>query len=331
MNLVMVVFLEKLDVIRNTFFPQVHNWVVEIPTRHILIMNGNVLRQPDKLRHNMRQFFPPDRASSVLYSAQMKTKLKAVKAPKVLREPVDFETWKGNLVPLLKRRSPELDAFEKWIQNHSAYFAQIGRSELTDTNTLLEVAFQCTQPEVSSNEEIRKYEVAVNKIRELLPEIDAAIGALKSAGSCIVPRDGMPGQRFNKLQRSMEEAANQIRWALILIHKPNAHSADLVSYCITFLASIFACDIDESAALALTCVLMKAHGFSDDELIVFGSGAVESGRFRKRVKAYIKANSDIKKAQEAFLEQQRSRKTGDVKVLSHKLAELIKEYSPKSI
>jgi hypothetical protein len=202
---------------------------------------------------------------------------------------------------------------------------------LTDTNTLLEAAFQCTQPEVSSNEEIRKYEVAVKKLRELLPEIDAAIGALRSAGSCIVPKDGMPGKRFNKLQRSMEETANQIRWALILIYRPNTHSADLVSYCITFLASIFACDVDESAALALTCILMKAHGFSSNELEVFGSGAVESGRFRKRVKAYIKANSDIQKAQEAFLEQQRSRKTGDVKVLSHQLAELMKKYTPKSV
>jgi hypothetical protein len=261
----------------------------------------------------------------------MKTKLKAVKAPRVLREPVDFETWKANLSPLITRRSPELDAFEKWIQHHSAYFAQIGRSDLTDTNTLLEVAFQCTQPEVSSNKEIRKYEVAVNKIRELLPEIDAAIGALKSAGSCIVPKDGMPGKRFYKLQRSMEETANQIRWALILIHRPNAHSADLVSHCITFLASIFACEVDESSALALTCTLMKAHGFTDDELVVFGSGAVESGRFRKRVKAYIKANADIRKAKEVFLEQQRSRNTGDVKVLSHKLAELMKEYTPKSV
>ena len=246
----------------------------------------------------------------------MKTKLKAVKAPKVLRERVDFETWKGNLYTLLTRRSPELKAFEQWIQHHSAYFAHIGQSELTDTATLLEAAFQCTQPEVSSKEEIRKYESALSKIRELLPDIEAAIGALKSAGSCIVPKDGMPGRRFNKLQRSMEEAANQIRWALILTHRPNKHSADLVSYCITFLASIYLCDIEEKIALALTVILMKAHGFSSDELTVFGSGAVESGRIRKRVKAYIKANSDIKKAQKEFLEQNRNRSFGEVKVLS---------------
>lgn len=198
---------------------------------------------------------------------------------------------------------------------------------MTDMGTLLEVAFQCTQPEVSSKEEIRKYESAVRKLRELLPEIEAAIGALKSAGSCIVPKDGMPGKRFTKLQRSMEEVANQIRWALILTHRPNKQSADLVSYCITFLASIYSCDIEEKTALALTAILMKAHGFSNDELEVFGDGAVESGRIRKRVKAYMKANSDIKNAQKEFLEQRRNRSVGDVKVLSQRLAELMKGYT----
>jgi len=260
----------------------------------------------------------------------MKTKLKAVKAPKALREPVDFETWKSNLVPLLRRRKTELDAFERWIGHYSASFAQSGQSEMTDASTLLEAAFQCTQPEVSSKEEIRKYETALNKIRELLPEIEAAIGALKSAGSCIVPRDGMPGRRLNNLQRSMEEAANQIRWALILTHRPNKHSADLVSYCITFLASLYACDVDESAALDLTVILMEAHGFTDDELAVFRCGAVESGRIRKRVKAYINANSEMKKAQEEFLEKS-NRSNGDVKVLSQKLAELMKHYTTKSV
>jgi hypothetical protein len=197
--------------------------------------------------------------------------------------------------------------------------------------TLLEVAFQCTQPEVFSKKEIDKYESAVRKMRELLRELEATIGALKSAGSCIVPKDGMPGQRFHKLQRSMEEVANQIRWALILTHRPNKQSADLVSYCITFLASIYLCDIEEKIALALTVILMKAHGLSNDELKVFGDGAVESGRIRKRVKAYIKANSDIKKAQKEFLEQKRNRSLGEVKVLSQRLAELMKDYTPKSV
>jgi hypothetical protein len=259
----------------------------------------------------------------------MRTKLKTVKAPKVLRTPVDFETWKANLSTLLTRRSPELNAFEQWIEHHSAHFANVGRSDVTDMDTLLEVVFQCTQPEVSSKGEVRKYESAVRQLRELLPQIEAAIGTLKSAGSCIVPKDGMPGKRFNKLQRSMEETATQIRWALILTHRPNKQSADLVSYCITFLASMYLCDIEEKTALALTFIVMKAHGFSNDEVKVFGDGAVESGRIRKRVKAYIKAQSDIKKAQKEFLEQKRTRPLGEVKVLSQKLAELMKYYTTK--
>jgi hypothetical protein len=163
---------------------------------------------------------------------------------------------------------------------------------VTDTDTLLEVAFQCTQPEVSSNEE--KYastKVAVRQLRELLPQIEAAIGALRSAGSCIVPKDGMPGKRFNKLQRSMEETATQIRWALILTHRPNTHSADLVSYCITFLASICTlCDVEEKRR---SCSDLHpdegARLFEVMSLRCLASGAVESGRIRKRVKAYIKA------------------------------------------
>ena len=79
---------------------------------------------------------------------------------------------------------------------------------------------------------------------------------------------------------------------------------------------------------------MSAHGFNDEELTVFGTGESNSGRFRKRIKAYIKANSDIKKAQQEFLEAQRNRKsrtTGEIQALSQELAKLMKNYTPKSV
>jgi hypothetical protein len=263
----------------------------------------------------------------------MRKKLQTVKAPKVIREHVDFETWKANLAGLLKHGSAELRAFQQWMTNHSEYFAQIGRPELTNANALLEVAFECTQPEISSKEELRRYEFAAKKVRELLPDIDTTIGALRSTRSYLIPKDGMGGRRFDSLRRSLEKAAGQIRWALIITDRPNVRSADIVDYCITFLASIFMCDVTERDALALTSLLMKAHGFSDEEGTVFGTGAVESGRFRKRVNAYKKANSDIKKTQEAFLALQRkrpSRNSEEVQTLSKKFAELMEDYDSKS-
>jgi hypothetical protein len=261
---------------------------------------------------------------------------KTTKNQHPLPPPVDFETWKAKLALLLKHRSPELDALGLWIQHHSAYFAQIGHSELTSTDALLEGVFKLTQPELASEHERYKHEYAATKIRELLPEIESAIGALKATGSSIVPRDGIPGRLFHPLQRSLEDAANQIRWALIIFDRPYMRSADIISHCISFLASIYLCEVRELDSLALTSLLMKAHGFSDEQLEVFDKRSVESGKIRKRIKAYCKANSNISKVQKDFLESRSKRpsdrsNTCNVQALSEKLMSLLKDSNPRSV
>ncbi len=266
----------------------------------------------------------------------MKKKLPTVKAPRVFRPQVNFETWKARLGELFRHGRHQRDVFVRWMEHHSEYFAQIGRPELTSIDALLEVVFQCTQPQIFSKEELQRYESAEKKLHDLLRELDATIGALKATQFCLIPndKDGTGGRRFPSLQRSLENAASHIRWSLIIAKKLKARSADVISYCITFLCSIFMCEsIAERDALELTALLMKAHGFSDEELLVFGAGAVESGRFRQRVKAYVKASSTIQKAQEAFLEQLRtrpSRNAEDIKALSKRFAELIKDYPLQS-
>ena len=118
---------------------------------------------------------------------------------------MDFEEWKARLAGLLRRGSRELNTLEQWIQYHSAYFAQIGSPDLTDTGTLLEAVFECTQPEVFSKVELSKYQSTAKQLYELLPRIEASIGALKSTNSCLVPKDGMPGRRYSNLQRSLKK------------------------------------------------------------------------------------------------------------------------------
>jgi hypothetical protein len=222
---------------------------------------------------------------------------------------VDFDTWRARIARRLKHGSPELDTLYRWVEHHSAYFVQIGHSELSSTDALLEAVFELTQPEIESEHERRKHDFAATKIRGLLPEIEATIGALKATGSNIVPKGGTHGRRFNNLQQSLEKAANQIRWALIITDRPYTRSADVLSHCILFLASFDGCGVSEPDILALTSLLMKAHGFSDEELEVFDKRSVETGKIRKRIKAALKVSSGIREAQRSFLQSPSGRQS----------------------
>jgi hypothetical protein len=222
---------------------------------------------------------------------------------------VDFDTWKARIARRLKPGTSELNTLYRWVEHHSAYFVQIGHSELSSTDALLEAVFELTQPEIASEHERRKHDFAATKIRGLLPEIEATIGALKATGSNIVPKGGTYGRRFNNLQRSLEKAASEIRWALIITDRPYVRSADVLSHCILFLASFDGCGVSEPDALALTSLLMKAYGFSDEELEVFGKRSVETGTIRKRKKAFLKVSSEIRNAQDNFRESHGKRQS----------------------
>ena len=211
-----------------------------------------------------------------------------------LPESVDFEAWKARLARLLKHRSPEVDAFNRWANYQSAHFGKIGHSELSSGESLLKEAFELTQPEFVSEQVKPKSEFAATKIRELLPEIESAIGALKATDLRIVPKDGTAVGRFDTLQHSLKTSANEIRRALIVTDRPYMRSPHFLSHCILFLITLDDCGVSEADAYALTSLLMKAHGFSDDELVVFDKGLIKTGTIRKRVKA---ARQDIRKTE----------------------------------
>jgi hypothetical protein len=86
-------------------------------------------------------------------------------------------------------------------------------------------------------------------------------------------------------------------------------SADVVSHCVLFLASLHDCGVSEADAYALTSLLMEAHGFSAEELVVFGTGAVQAGTIRKRVKAAREDSIEIREAQRDFLQGRSGRQS----------------------
>jgi hypothetical protein len=230
-----------------------------------------------------------------------------IKKQEPLPESVDYKTWLTRLeglVRLLEHRSRVFYAFNQWAIYQSAYFDKIGQSQLSSGDGLLKEAFELTQPVIASETDKRKYEVATTAVRELVPKLRDAIKALKVTGCRIEPKDGTAVYRFDTLQHSLQTTESEIRKALIVTDKRYMRSPDILSHCILFLISLDDCGVSEADAYALTSLLMRAHGFTN-ELVVFDKGLIYTGTIRKRVRAARKEFRKTELAQKWHLESYR--------------------------
>ena len=63
----------------------------------------------------------------------------------------------------------------------------------------------------------------------------------------------------------------------MFLARPYGRSADVLSHCVVFLSELSQDEVPESDALALARLLMKAHGFPEDELKVLSQKSRKAG------------------------------------------------------
>ena|ERR1035437_6432355 len=204
-----------------------------------------------------------------------------------LPDRVDFSTWKQNVARFLAIKSPAGEAFLCWLQKKMDSARFIGDVEGAEMDSLLESAYHMTRPQLASESEKKKRDFATLKISELLPVLESAIGALKATDSKLVPKDGTPALTLSALQHHLEEAAFETKNVLLILERQYMREADALNHCIMFLTELSNYKVPAADALALGRVLMKAHGFSDEELEDFSKRSVETGRVRKRRSDFV--------------------------------------------
>jgi hypothetical protein len=213
---------------------------------------------------------------------------KSARKQSSLPDRVDFATWKQNVARLLAIKSPAGEAFLRWLQKKMDFARKIGNVEGAEMDALLESAYHMTRPQLASESEKKRHDFAALKVGELLPVIESTIGALKATGSMLVPKDGTPPYTFSALQQHLEAAAIEVKSALLYLERPYMREADALNHCIMFISELSGYRVPEEDALSLGRVLMKAHGFSDEDLEDFSKRSVETGKVRKRRRDYVK-------------------------------------------
>lgn len=204
-----------------------------------------------------------------------------------LPDRVDFSTWKQNVARFFAIKSPAGEAFLCWLQKKMDHARFIGDVEGAEMDSLLESAYHMTRPQLASQSEKKRHDFAVLKIGELLPVLEDTVRVLKATDSKLVPKDGSPAHTLTALQHHLEEAAIEIKSTLLVFERKYMREADALNHCIMFLTELNNYKIPEADALALGRVLMKAHGFSDDDLEDFSKRSVETGKVRKRRSDFV--------------------------------------------
>lgn len=230
---------------------------------------------------------------------------KSAKKQRPLPPQVDFETWLQQLARCIAPRSREATTLQGWAERRAAYYTFLGETEQASAESLLKHVFVMTRPQLTSGVEKKKHEAVARQLKGLLPELVSALGAIKACNSLVVPEDGIPPLDLSQITVHLEEAAPLIRGALLHLDRPYRRSGDVLSHCWLFIGELENSTTSEMDALSLCRLLMKAHGFSDDELEVFSKRSREAGTVRKRRHA---AGNKLFDTVEAYLELMRKHK-----------------------
>jgi hypothetical protein len=212
----------------------------------------------------------------------MSASSKPAKKQHPLPQRADFKTWKDSLDQSLKSGSPERQALDRWLEAQAEFYRSLGETERAHRDSLFEVAYLMTRPQLGSDAEKRKHQFVATKLKELLPVVESTLGTIKACGSGVLPEDGTPAIHLSDLSGSLEDSAFYIQEALKFLARPYGRSADVLGHCLVLLLQLKEDQVPERNALALTRLLMRAHGFPNDELDVFSLKTHETGTARKR-------------------------------------------------
>lgn len=263
-------------------------------------MIGIGLLTADAVHENWRLFFP--RLTGARIQSQMSPSKKSARKKHPLPPRVDFETWNTRLKRSLAPRSREAKALGSWLEREAAINKSMEKRGVATRESPLETVYLWTQPQLASEAERARHASVAPMLKDLRPTIEGVLGAIKACKSEVLPEGGLLPIGLCELASNLEEAAFHIRTALIFLDRPYRRSGDALSYCWMFIRQLQqCCDISEMDALSLCRVLMKAHGFLDDELEVFSKRSHDAGTVRKRIRKEIKSIFDASdSAQELY-------------------------------
>jgi hypothetical protein len=83
-----------------------------------------------------------------------------------------------------------------------------------------------------------------------------------------------------------------IRAALLQLDWPGQRSGNVISHCWMFIWQLEKREVSHMDALSLCRLVMKAHGFQDQELEVFSKRSRDAGTVRKRIRENIEGALD---------------------------------------
>jgi hypothetical protein len=213
------------------------------------------------------------------------------KSPKKQQEtpkPVDFKTWKLQLEKFYRPTSIEGRALKCWMERKAADLTAIGGREDSQRDSLLEYAYRMTCPTFLSKDEREQRNSVTTTLTALLKQINKTRKVLNSYSQVMFP-GGTPRHNptLSKLSRNLEDATFYARHALIFPGQSYQRKADALSHCLSFLVELREYKISEPKAVKLGRLMMKAHGFSDDELIRFSIDSQRDGTPRKAKRKMI--------------------------------------------
>jgi hypothetical protein len=214
---------------------------------------------------------------------------KAAKKQHALPPRRDFETWQLLLKRSLAPRSREAKALARWCNKEAA----IGCPQGAIRESPLETVYLWTRPQLASEGERKKHESVAQTLKDLRPAIEAALEAIKACNSEVLPEGDLLPIDTSELASNLEAAVLHIRSALIFLDRPYRRSGDVLSYCWMFIQQLQRCKVSEMDALSLCRVLMKAHGFLENELEVFSKRSRDAGTVRKRILKEMKNIFDV--------------------------------------
>ena len=201
---------------------------------------------------------------------------------------VDFKTWKTKVVPYLRSPGPEGQALHRWLEKHAADLTSVGNTDGAQRDLLLERLYHMTSPRRVSEGERKKHEAVTASLTTLLPKIKSALEALDVC-SRVVPIYGFPPQTIalTKLSGNLEEAAFYIERARLFLDYSYQSPEDAISHCLYFIGEMRSYKVPEPKVVALCQVIMRAHGFADDELVKFSINSQRDGTPRKASRKMI--------------------------------------------
>jgi hypothetical protein len=215
---------------------------------------------------------------------------------------VDFATWRTRLKRSLSPRSREAKALESWLEREAAINKSMEKTEAATRESPLETVYLWTRPQLASEAERAQHASVAPMLKDLRPAIEGVLGAIKACSSEVLPEGGLLPIGLCELASNLEEVAFHIRTALIFLDRPYRRSGDALSYCWMFIQQLQqCCDVSEMDAISLCRLIMKAHGFLDDELEIFSKMSHDAGTVRKRIRKEIKSIFDASdSAQELY-------------------------------